>query len=259
LNDDIRPVPEFLEAHARGHEERRRAGKGPAIVVGYSPYVTREGETLLDRLARKTSLVFFYDAMEAAADDAERDWGFRHCFGLNFSAELGCVREAGGFHAGDGLYGYEDIELGYRLAQRFNAPVLFRPRALAGHEHYYEASDLIERERKLGRSAWEFARSNPGFGRACFGRDICSEDEIAYSREFVAREKAGADRARESFLALSQMPASCVDGAQEMNLLHLIRDQFLLLKRWTWRLGLLEGAAGAESAGAEARKPARAA
>jgi len=250
LNDDVRPEPDFLNVHVREHERRRASGAGPAIVVGHSPYARREEETLLDRLVRRTSMVFFYDVMNRAACapgyDPDRDWGFRHCFGLNFSVDAACVREVGGFFARPHLYGYDDIELGFRLAARFEMPVLYRPSALAEHEHFYQPHDLIERERKLGMAAWAFTGANPAFGLACFGRDLCSGAEVAYSREFVARERDAAERVRADFLNHGHLPGNAVDGPHEQQMLELIAQQFVLLKRWEWRSGLLF-AAGLEA------------
>lgn len=250
LNDDVRPVPDFLKIHVQAHADRKAKGKGEAIIVGASPYCRRENETLLDRLVRSTSIVFFYTAMECAPLDPDRDWGFRHCFGLNFSANLAMVREVGGFFARPHLYGYDDIELGFRLGDRFALPVLYRPEAFAPHDHFYKPMDLIEREHKLGVSAWHFARANPDFAKACFGRDVSQSDEVAYSRAFVARELPGADRLRETFFELSNIPGTAVDGDHSRKLLQMVQQQFLLLKRWTWRKGLLEAADEAAFQGA---------
>ena len=118
--------------------------------------------------------------------------------------------------------------------------VLYRPTAHAEHEHFYRPDDLIDREQKLGFAAWHFARANPAFGQACFGRDICSSAEAAYSKAFVEREESGASRLHESFRTLGHLPASCVDGPHEQSLLALLSQQHMLLKRWAWRRGLLE-------------------
>ncbi|MBL8874294.1 MAG: glycosyltransferase [Phycisphaerae bacterium] len=241
LNDDVRPAPNFLRTHIEAHAALQARGTD-AIIVGSSPFCRREPESLLDRLVRSTSLVFFYDAMDREPHNPDRDWGFRHCFGLNFSADLAKVREVGGFFARPHLYGYDDIELGFRLASRFHLPVLYRPEALAPHDHFYQPQDLLTREHHLGTAAWHFARANPDFAKACFGRDITQPDELAYSRAFVARERAAADRIRESFLQLSNIPGSSVDGDHEHTLLQMHLQQFLLLKRWIWRSALLEAA-----------------
>lgn len=258
LNDDILPQPEFLQVHLEAHSE---AG-APAIITGYSPFTAFESETLFDTLARETSMIFFYDQMvlpeasgkrqtangpDIASAGAQRsahsrDWGFRHCWGLNFSAPMHAVRDAGGFVSFPLCYGYDDIELAFRLKERFSTPVLFRPAARADHDHRYSPRDVLEREFKLGQAAWQFAGINPAFAGAVFKRDIRSEEELAYSREFVQRESAAAERLELSFLGLAHIPAESIAGPHRAALLTLIYEQHLLLKRYHWRRGLLAAA-----------------
>lgn len=239
INDDVEPCAGFVAAHVGAHDEAERRIGGPAVVVGDSPWVVPAGDTLFDRLVRETSMIFFYDRMR---DDPDpwRDWGFRHCWGLNFSAPLGLVREVGGFRGFPFAYGYEDIELGFRLQERYGAPVLFRPAARAEHHHRYGPEDVLRREFQLGRAAWLFAEAAPAFTRAVFGRDLRTAGELAYSREFLVREEGLAARLRESFLTISTLPPESVSSGA----LALVYQQHLALKRWMWRAGLLDAADG---------------
>jgi len=253
LNDDVEAETGLVAAHLREHDRRRAEKLGPAVVVGDAPYKKRpptELDSMLDRLVRETSMVFFYDVMNAppqpgAQTDREKDWGFRHCFGLNFSAEIGCVREVGGVGgqlSKAHLYGYDDIELAFKLARRFRSPVLYRPEAKVWHNHFYTAKQLMDRERQLGHSAWYFAEASPAFGRAVFGRDIRSKEELAYSREFVQREKAAAEGMLQTLACLERIPSMCISGEHGPKLTRALYEQHLLLKRWMWRTGLLEAA-----------------
>ena len=241
LNDDVVPGPRLLEVHLAEQHAAERAGR-PAVITGYSPWRRHEPETLADRLVRETSMVFFYDQM--LDTDPERDWGFRHCWGLNFSAPMGAVREVGGFTAFPLAYGYDDIELAFRLRERYAMPVLFRPEARAEHDHRYLPADILAREENLGRAAWLFAGHHPAFALAVFGRDIRSEAELAYSREFVQRERSAAERLQKSFLGLADVPGSVADGPHSAAVINLLYEQHLLLKRYTWRRGLLAAAGG---------------
>lgn len=243
LNDDVCPGPRFLEVHCG--EQRRCADEGrPAVIVGHSPWVGRPPaeDRLFDRLVRETSMVFFYDRMDAA--DPGRDWGFRHAWGLNTSMPLDAVRAVEGWTAFPNEYGYDDIEIAWRLRRRFSLSVLYRPRAQALHDHRFGPEEYLRREHKLGRSAWLYARRNPGFARDVFGRDITSGDELDYSREFIERERAMASRARIAFEKLADLPADAVDGPHAAALLDLLYQQHLPLKRWMWRAGLLAAATG---------------
>ncbi|HZW09170.1 MAG TPA: glycosyltransferase family A protein [Phycisphaerales bacterium] len=250
LNDDVLPQPDLLERHAAAHRGAA-AGRPPAVVVGSSPWVVHEPDRLFDRLIRETSMIFFYDRMESAlaAGEAgpEHDWGFRHCWGLNFSAPLPVAREIGGFRVYPATYGYEDNEFAFRMAQRFGSPIRYCPAAVAHHDHRMEPHDYLGREYKLGFAAWGFAAESPDCAAAMFGREIRSEQEIAYSREFVERERPLAERIRATFLGLAGLPAdaapepSCAAGRTMIAALY---QQHLLLKRWEWRRGLLDAARG---------------
>lgn len=249
INDDVEPCDGFVAAHVAAHAEAEGRRGGPAVVVGDSPWKARADDSLFDRLVRETSMIFFYDRMRDEPD-RWRDWGFRHCWGLNFSAPLALVREVGGFRGFAFAYGYEDIELGYRLHERYGTPVLFRPEARAVHDHRYGPGDVLGREFQLGRAAWLFAEASPGFARAVFGRDIRSADELAYSAAYLAREETLAARLRASFLGLRELPASAVAGPETGpaagQLVNLLYQQHLSLKRWMWRAGLVDASQGGD-------------
>jgi GT2 family glycosyltransferase len=243
LNDDVIPAPGLVEAHARAQDEAAAKLGGPgAVISGRSPWVIPERDTLFDRLIRETAMIFFaaeLDAAAGAAADRWRNWGFRHAWGLNMSAPLDLVRSAGGWTAFPLAYGYDDIELAWRLQQR-GLPVLHRPEAEAAHDHRYLPRDVLARERKLGQSAWLFAQANPAFGRDLFGRDITSDDELDYARQFVAREARDAERLRQRFLSLAELPADVVgSGPHAAAALDALCQQHTLLKRWEWRSGLM--------------------
>ena len=237
LNDDVVPAPELLEAHL-AEQDAVRARGGEAVIMGNSPWKIHEPDRLIDRLIRETSMVFFYDRM--GTDDPDRDWGFRHAWGLNCSIPLDRVREVGGWTAFPFAYGYDDLELAHRLQPM---PVLYRPTARAEHDHRYEPDEYLMRELRLGHSAWLFAREHPAFARALFGCDPTTRKELSYFHAFVHRERGAARRLLASFRRLAEIPADAVDGPHGQALIRLLYEQHLLLKRWMWRSGLLEAAA----------------
>lgn len=257
FNDDVLPTPECLETHLHAHRMR---GMGPALVLGDAPWQRPERDTLFDRLIRTTSMVFFYDQMPGSAawreahasdrhadepHDPARDWGFRHAWLLNLSCPARLYKEAGGLSVFEGTYGFEDDEFAWRAATQHGASVLFEPRASAVHNHRLTPAAYLQRERALGRSAFLFARAAPQCAQAMFGRDITSPGELEYSRQFVKREAPAARRLQESFERLATIPASAINGAHAVELTTLLYQQHLLLKRWTWRTGLLESSEAA--------------
>jgi len=242
LNDDVRPEQDLVATHAAAQEELMNADH-PSMVLGAAPWVIPPNDTLFDRLIRETSMVFFYDQMTGArAADPSHDWGFRHGWTLNLSVPADAVRKVGGFDRSLGAPCFEDLEFAWRLHDSMNMPVLYRPGAIAHHDHRYHPKDYLRREQTLGAQAWQLALASPDCARALFGRDITDEDELEYCRAFVAREQRDVAKMEEPFCALASVPAEAVQGEHADLLIKLLYQQHLLLKRWYWRTGLLESA-----------------
>lgn len=241
-NDDVLAERGFLEAHVRAHAEAGRT----VVVSGASPWVVHEPDRMFDRLIRETSMVFFHAAMDApeARADRGRDWGFRHAWGLNMSAPMEAAREVGGFGVYPAKYGYEDNEFAFKLARRYGAPVLYRPEAVARHDHRMEPREYAEREYKLGYAAWGFAGACAECARALFRRDILSGNERAYSMEYVERERHGAAAGMGAFARTAELPAAVLDGERGAVLREIAYQQHLGMKRWLWRRGLCDAMEG---------------
>lgn len=246
LNDDVLPDPDLLATHRQAHAERE--GAAPALVVGHSPFVTGADESLFEALLRRTSMVFFYDQMideqGLARRGPEHDWGFRHAWSLNLSTPRSLAMEAGGFRPAIANCCYEDVEFGWRACRQGGGPVLFRPRALAAHNHRMTPDDYLRREWRLGYSALGFALAAPQCAEEVFGRIVNSERELEYARAFVERESRGEKAQLEAFRALSGVPAASLAGALGDALTPALYGQHLLLKRLAFRRGLLAASAG---------------
>lgn len=240
-NDDILAERGFLDAHVRAHQEADRT----VVVSGASPWVVHQPDRLFDRMIRETSMVFFYPSMDTAAarEDRNRNWGFRHAWGLNMSAPMEAAREVGGFGVYPAKYGYEDNEFAFKLAQRFDAPIHYRPEATAWHDHRMTPRAYAEREYKLGYAAWGFAEQCPECALAMFGRDVRSVNEREYSAQYIARERKAACDSMKLLLATVDYPAATLDGECGPYIRELAYQQHLAMKRWLWRRGLCDAIA----------------
>lgn len=246
LNDDVVPSPTLAQVHADEQAEAFQRGR-PAMIVGSAPWKRRQPDTLFDRLLRETSMVFFYDRMDGPASlgDPMRDWGFRHAWTLNLSVPTDLVRDAGGFTVfPQPFYGYEDVELAFRLSEASATPVLYRPAARVEHDHPMTLAQYLRREYTLGHEAITVARLRPRCARAVFGREVGAPEEIAYARLFVEREERAVRQLHGSLLQASALPASAGDGLHGALLVRTLYEQHLPLKRWFWRRGLLDAAEG---------------
>lgn len=247
LNDDVRPVPRFLQHHLEAHAERDGHA---AVVVGYSPWVVHQPESVFDRLLRSTSMVFFYDKMVdehgVPRETEGHDWGFRHAWTLNLSVRTELVREVEGFDESLANCCFEDVEFAWRFTKRFDAPVLFRADAVAEHDHRYEPSGYLAREFRLGYSAWGLAVSNPACAREIFrGRDLTSAEVVERTRREFERDGPLVEGWRAWFesLAVGAQGAS-LDEGDATGVLGAMYERHLPLKRHEFRRGLLAAAEG---------------
>ena len=231
LNDDVVPAADLLAVHAAARGE---VGTDD-LVLGSAPFRVESPDRLFDRLVRETSMVFFYDQM---SDEPGRDWGWRHAWTLNLSVRTEAAREVGGFSTALPGAAFEDVEWAWRLRERFGSRVLYRPGAVVEHDHRYEPAGYLKRERSLGRDAWALAGANAACAHELFGRDVRGDAEVAYSGAFVEREAATAGRVEKGFASLCALSG----GDARDELVSVLYQQHLLLKRWWWRVGLLEAA-----------------
>lgn len=85
----------------------------------------------------------------------------------NLSIPKKIIIEAGLFDEQFKGYGWEDIELGYRLHQ-MKVPLHYLPTAVNYHHHPVSAEGMLERKYQMGRSAALFYRKHPTFGIKMF-------------------------------------------------------------------------------------------
>lgn len=237
LNDDVVPGPGFVRAH------RRRQALAPAIVVGHSPYLPVPDETVLDRLVARTGLVFPWPRLRADPDAA--DHGYRAAVTLNVSIPAADLRAVGGFTPSDGVYGHDDLELGFRLQRERPLAVRFAAEAVAGHDHRHEPVELLRRDALLGASMWHYAQRNADFARDLVGHDVRDGAVRDHYRRFVEFEHRDAVRAAARFVALGRRPVGVLGAAADDDaVLDALAAQATPARRVLWRRGLLDAADG---------------
>jgi glycosyltransferase involved in cell wall biosynthesis len=80
----------------------------------------------------------------------------------NLSIKKNTLIEAGLFDENFQGYGWEDIELGYRLSG-MKVPLFYLPGAINHHHHPVSDADMVERKFQMGRSAALFYKKHPNF------------------------------------------------------------------------------------------------
>jgi len=240
LNDDVEAMPGLLDAHVRAQRRLTERGR-TAMVLGAAPWAVEEPDRVIDRLTRETSLIFFYDQMTGAkARGPEHDWGWRHAWTLNLSLPAHCVREVGGFNERMLRPVYEDIELAFRVRERFDAPTLFRPGARVLHRHRYEPVGLLAREYVLGHQSRRLAEVSPRCAAALFQRDpLCAVSVREASATELRRRREVAPLLGQ-FIDSSLAPADSVDDAG----LASVYSLYTRCRTYLRALGLADAASG---------------
>lgn len=80
----------------------------------------------------------------------------------NLSIKKETIVKAGMFDEDFKSYGWEDIELGYRL-NKMKVPLFYLPSAKNYHYHFVTDTDMVARKYNMGKSAAIFYKKHPNF------------------------------------------------------------------------------------------------
>ena len=154
LGDDIIPDTRFLSSHwlsyeaagrPRGYAAIGRTSWHPEIKkTPFKEWINEWGHQFGFRLIKNPDCVPF---------------NFFYTSNLAFSRDL--YVDFGGFNESFKEYGWEDIELGYRYAQKGKMRLRFVPKAIAFHHHGISLTTFCRRQYKVGYSAVLFDRLHP--------------------------------------------------------------------------------------------------
>ncbi len=152
LGADIILRPGALAAHLRYHEQHPQANKAALGMIKWDPRV--HPSALMEWLTHGGPQNDFDGLLGSRQADAGH-----YFYGSHLSlkrAFLGRER----FSAAYKSYGWEDIDLGRRLAERgLQLAVLHQ--AIGLHHHFYSVSDVYRRQRAVGRSFNIFLSAYP--------------------------------------------------------------------------------------------------
>ena len=225
LNDDAEPRPGLLQGHRAIHSEHPRA-----IGIGRQDWAAPQD--LFDRMVQQTDLLFFQRP-------PDRPLNFRDCYGLNLSFRREEAIASGGLPDHPEPYGYDDLALAWDLIRTGCRPIDL-PESRVLHHHRYGPAEVHRREYRLGRSAFHWARLRPGFAVDLFGRELTAADFLDDAAAAQRLGRRDACRIEAGFLAWAESPVDAVPAV----VLPRLAEHWLPLKRWLWRQGVLDAAAG---------------
>jgi glycosyltransferase involved in cell wall biosynthesis len=227
LNDDAYALPGLLQAHFDSHTDSQE----PRVVEGRADFKPVQNPTLFDKVLHNTDLVFFGQPSGSQLVETTP----RNCFGLNMSFPRKLAYEVGSVAEVREHYGYEDIELAWRMSQH-GAACVYQPNARVVHDHRYTPPDVHRREYLLGRAAWAFAQVNPEFMHELLGADLCELTMLNELPATIRHAWRDGIRIERSFLDLEYRAPDSIDP----ELLAMLAEHWVLLKRLLWRWGVLD-------------------
>lgn len=147
LDDDMEPVPEFLEAHLEAQRSDARLGvlgAIPAVIDPGAPPVARYQAARFERHLKKLATPGYHITI-------------RDFFSGNFSIPRAVLEEVGGFNEAFKVYGNEDTELCVRL---LNSGVLlvYNEHAIAREHQMKDIAALARDAFFQGQTAVQLAR-----------------------------------------------------------------------------------------------------
>ncbi|MEN8164679.1 MAG: glycosyltransferase, partial [Acidobacteriota bacterium] len=141
LGDDIIPEPGLIRAHVECH----KALGEPAAVVGFTDWYRQEmSVTPFMEMVNFEGHQFGYDHMTSGTDQP-----FTCFYTSNISINRSILGEEP-FDPAFSSYGWEDVELGYRLSLR-GLRIVYEETARAGHFHPTSVRSFFRRQLQVGR------------------------------------------------------------------------------------------------------------
>lgn len=152
LDDDMRGDPRLLEEHERSHRE------GADVVMGDLPLDPDSPNNLLS-----WGVGWWARNRCERLSDPEAEIGIADLLTGQLSISRQAFESVGGFDVSftrDGLFGGEDLDLGYRLVKA-GYRLVFNPGAISYQHYDVDPLAYLDRARETGRSDWELVAKHP--------------------------------------------------------------------------------------------------
>ncbi len=175
LGDDIIPEPGLVRAHVEHH---LRLGE-PAAVVGFTDWYRSEMTvTPFMNMVNLEGHQFGYGFMESGKDQP-----FTCFYTSNISLDRTVLGDRP-FDSKFDSYGWEDVELGYRLSKR-GVRIVYDENARAGHFHPTDVPSFFRRQVQVGRTHHDLLAIHPELARNPYMPPILPPSWYRLARPFA--------------------------------------------------------------------------
>jgi glycosyltransferase involved in cell wall biosynthesis len=154
VGDDMLPQPGFIQGHLNMH--RRNPQENRAILGKVEWPNDIPCNTLMKHIDGVGAQQFSYYYMRSG-----REYDFRHFYTCNISVKTSFFKSLPSWFDPDFyLYGYEDVEVGYRLAQN-GMQIIYQEDMVVQHYHYYNIWGFAKRQFNSGVMLNVLIRKHP--------------------------------------------------------------------------------------------------
>lgn len=155
IGDDIWVEEDFLQRHLKRHREFAEEN---VAVLGFTTWSEELKINDYMRFLEESGWQFGYGFLEQGF--VEQTEPYKFFYTSNISLKRSFLRKES-FNENFREYGWEDIELGYRLWKSHGLRLFYEPMARAAHYHFLGEEDLVKKMRSVGASAREFESLHP--------------------------------------------------------------------------------------------------
>ncbi len=152
MGDDIYAAPNFLIKHVEFHKENPEPNKACLGLTEWDP--NHEITPFMDWMV-SGGYQFSYHKL---TPNQEASFWFFYTSNLSIKTEL---LKQNLFDTDFKSYGWEDTELGYRLMKKHQLKLIFKPEALAYHDHFLEEGSLKSKMQSLVKNGKIFEAKHP--------------------------------------------------------------------------------------------------
>jgi GT2 family glycosyltransferase/peptidoglycan/xylan/chitin deacetylase (PgdA/CDA1 family) len=152
LDDDMRADPQMLAVHDRAHRD------GADVVMGHLPLDPDSPPNLLS-----FGVGLWTEERRRRLTAPGAEIGLADMLTGQLSVSRADFEELGGFDVGftrEGLFGGEDLDLGYRLIKA-GCKLVFEPEAISYQHYEVDPREYLKRSRETGRSDRELVAKHP--------------------------------------------------------------------------------------------------
>ena len=155
IGDDIFVEPEFLMHHHDRHVENPGENM---VVLGYTTWDPNIEINSYMRFLEDSGWQFGYKFLHPKFIGQVEPYKFFYTSNISIKKSL---LDQEKFNEDFTFYGWEDIELGYRLWKNYEMKIYYEPQAIGYHHHEILESGLQEKMQNVGKSAVHFQRLQP--------------------------------------------------------------------------------------------------